>query len=94
MAELPGLVLVENLVEGDAPVGRDRDDHVAPLHLGATDPQGIAFAAKAVLRQAQNIGYTDSFWFATLNFVAMLPLLLLVRTPKKAAVGPVPVSAE
>jgi hypothetical protein len=38
-----------------------------------------------VLHQAQNIGYIDSFWFATLNFVMMLPLLLLVRTPAKAA---------
>src|SRR5450759_3954700 len=59
--------------------------YLAPLHLGANDPQGIAIAARAVLHQAQNIGYIDSFWFATLNFVMMLPLLLLVRTPAKAA---------
>ena len=84
-----------NLLRGAiTPYNDALHSYLAPLHLGATDPQGIAFAAKAVLRQAQNIGYTDSFWFATLNFVAMLPLLLLVRTPKKAAVGPVPVSAE
>lgn len=58
--------------------------YLAPLHLGYEDPQGIAMAAKAVLHQAQNIGYIDSFWFATMNFVAMLPLLLLVRAPKPA----------
>jgi MFS transporter, DHA2 family, multidrug resistance protein len=68
--------------------------YLAPLHLGITDPQGVHMAAQAVLQQAQNIGYIDSFWFATLNFVAMLPLLLLVRTPKKPATAPVAVSAE
>jgi len=59
--------------------------YLAPLHLGVQDPQGIALAAKAVMHQAQNIGYIDSFWFATLNFVVMLPLLLLVRRPAKPA---------
>ncbi len=59
--------------------------YLAPLHSGAQDPQGIALAARAVLHQAQNVGYIDSFWFATLNFVFMLPLLLLVRTPASPA---------
>jgi DHA2 family multidrug resistance protein len=68
--------------------------YLAPLHLTAQDPQGIALAAKAVLHQAQNIAYIDSFWFATLNFVLMLPLLLLVRTPKKTAASTVSVVAE
>ena len=48
----------------------------------------------AVLHQAQNIGYIDSFWFATLNFVLMLPLILLVRTPARGASPPAHVSAE
>jgi len=68
--------------------------YLSPLHLGAQDPQGIAYAAKAVLHQAQNIGYIDSFWFATMNFVLMLPLLLLVRTPKKPITSHTPVSME
>ena len=59
--------------------------YLEPLHLGVRDPQGIALAAKAVMHQAQNIGYIDSFWFATLNFVVMLPLLLLVRKPTNQA---------
>lgn len=58
--------------------------YLAPLHLDYDAPQGIAMAAKAVLHQAQNIGYIDSFWFATMNFVAMLPLLLLIQKPKPA----------
>ncbi len=68
--------------------------YLAPLHLGTQDAQGVALAAKAVLHQAQNIAYIDSFWFATLNFVLMLPLLLLVRTPKKSAAAPAPVIAD
>ncbi len=56
-------------------------DYLAPLHLGAQDPLGIAIAAKAVMRQAQGLAYIDAFWFATANFVLILPLLLLVRTP-------------
>ncbi|MGC2165648.1 MAG: MFS transporter, partial [Gallionella sp.] len=55
--------------------------YFVPLHIGVRDPQGIALAAREVMHQAQNIGYMDSFWFATLNFVMMLPLLLLVRAP-------------
>lgn len=66
--------------------------YLAPLHLGIQDTQGIALAAKTVLHQAQNIAYIDSFWFATMNFVLMLPLLLLVRTPKTSVTTPVPVS--
>ena len=69
-------------------------NYLAPLHLGTNGPHGIQLAAQAVLQQAQNIGYIDSFWFATLNFVAMLPLLLLVRTPKKPAVSSIPVGLE
>ncbi len=68
--------------------------YLAPLHLGTQDPQGVAYAARAVLHQAQNIGYIDSFWFATLNFVVMLPLLLLVRTPAKAAPAQTQVGLE
>jgi DHA2 family multidrug resistance protein len=68
--------------------------YLAPLHLGTSDPQGIATAAQAVLHQAQNIGYIDSFWFATLNFVMMLPLLLLVRTPAKGKPTQIQASPE
>ncbi len=58
--------------------------YLQPLHLGL-DERGIAVAARAVFHQAQNAAYIDSFWFATLNFVIMMPLLLLIRTPKTPA---------
>jgi DHA2 family multidrug resistance protein len=83
------------LLRGDInPYSEPLHAYLAPLHLGVQDPQGIAIAARAVLHQAQNIGYIDSFWFATLNFVMMLPLLLLVRTPKKVDATTPPVVAD
>ena len=84
-----------SLLRGEiTPYNEVLQTYLAPLHLDTQDPQGIAIAAKAVLHQAQNIGYIDSFWFATMNFVVMLPLLLLVRTPQKTAAAPAAVSAE
>ena len=83
------------LLRGDInPYSEALRDYLAPLHLGIQDPQGIALAAKTVMHQAQNIGYIDSFWFATLNFVMMLPLLLLVRTPKKASATTPPIITD
>jgi MFS transporter, DHA2 family, multidrug resistance protein len=63
------------------------------LHLGM-DEKGIGMAARTVFHQAQNLAYIDSFWFATLNFVVMLPLLLLVKTPPKGAAPQAPVVAD
>jgi len=64
------------------------------LHLGL-DEKGIAVAARTLFHQAQNAAYIDSFWFATLNFALMLPLLLLVRSPGKGnAPAPAPVAAD
>ena len=84
-----------SLLRGDiTPYSAALHNYLAPLHLGAQDPQGIALAARAVLHQAQNIGYIDSFWFATLNFVLMLPLLLLVRAPVKGVSARVQTSPE
>jgi DHA2 family multidrug resistance protein len=83
-----------SLLRGEiTPYSETLHAYLAPLHLGTQDPQGIALAARAVLHQAQNIGYIDSFWFATLNFAFMLPLLLLVRTPAASA-SPAKVSPD
>jgi MFS transporter, DHA2 family, multidrug resistance protein len=67
--------------------------YLHPLHL-SLDEKGISMAARAVMHEAQNIAYIDSFWFATLNFAMMLPLLLLVRTPAKGAAPQAPVAVE
>ncbi len=62
--------------------------YLSPLHFGTQTHQGVAIAAGALLHEAQNIGFIASFWFATLNFILMLPLLLLVRTPANTAPPP------
>jgi len=69
-------------------------DYLHPLHLGILDEKGIAIVARAVFHQAQNAAYIDSFWFATLNFALMLPLLLLIRTPKNGAAQPTPAAVD
>jgi MFS transporter, DHA2 family, multidrug resistance protein len=68
--------------------------YLRPLHLSPETPQGAVMAARAVLHQAQNAAYVDSFSFATLNFALMLPLLLLVRPPAKGDAPPAPVVAD
>jgi DHA2 family multidrug resistance protein len=75
------------------PYNEALSNYLAPLHLGV-DTRGVGLAAQAVFHQAQNAAYIDSFWFATLNFSIMLPLLMLVRSPAKGAVTEVTVVAE
>jgi MFS transporter, DHA2 family, multidrug resistance protein len=72
------------------PYNSELSSYLHPLHLGMFDEKGIAIVASTVLHQAQNAAYIDSFWFSTLNFVMMLPLLLLVRPGKPGTEPPVP----
>jgi len=67
--------------------------YLAPLHLNSSDPQSLGLLAQTVMKQAQNAAYIDSFWFTSSNFVLMLPLLLLVKTPKIKPAGEQPTVA-
>ncbi len=60
--------------------------YLHPLQLSPNDAQGMALVAQTVFHQARNNAFIDSFWFATLNFMLMLPLLLLVRRPQPPGV--------
>jgi hypothetical protein len=74
------------LLRGDiTPFSDSLHHYLSPLHLGSQDPKALALAAKAEMHQAQSIAYIDSFTFATINFMMMIPLLLLVKTPVKGA---------
>ena len=76
------------------PYNENLTAYLQHLHLGM-DEKGIAVAANTLFHQAQNAAYIDSFWFATLNFALLLPLLLLVRPPAKgAAPAQAPVAAD
>jgi MFS transporter, DHA2 family, multidrug resistance protein len=60
----------------------------APFSL--TTPSGVAALNAEVTRQAAMISYLDDFMLMLLVILASLPLLLLVRSPRRA----VPVAAD
>jgi len=63
-------------------------DYVRGLHLSPTDPHALAVVAAQVAQQAQMGAILDVFKVTAWSFVAMLPLVLLLR--RKSAPPPVP----
>jgi MFS family permease len=61
----------------------------APFSL--TDPSGIAALNHEVTRQAAMIAYNDDFALMLIVILASLPLLLLVRSPRRQ---PIPAAAD
>ena len=61
----------------------------APFSL--TDPSGIAALNHEVTRQAAMVAYNDDFALMLIIILASLPLLLLVRHPRRQ---PVPAAAD
>src|SRR4051794_32310749 len=57
-----------------------------PAPFSLTDPSGIAALNHEVTRQAAMIGYIDDFALMLLVILGSLPLLLLVRVPRRQAV--------
>jgi len=57
----------------------------APFSL--TDPSGIAALNHEVTRQATMIAYLDDFALMLMVILASLPLLLLVRVPRREPVA-------
>ena len=56
-----------------------------------TDPSGIATLNHEVTRQAAMIAYNDDFALMLIVILASLPLLLLVRGPRRQ---PLPAAAD
>jgi len=56
------------------------------LHLAPSSPLGVQLLAQELGRQAQLAAFVDSFWLITASFAAMLPLLLLLRSPRSRPV--------
>jgi DHA2 family multidrug resistance protein len=50
-----------------------------------TMPEQVARMNAAISRQASMVGYIDAFWFLFILTLAAIPLLLLMRKPRKAA---------
>ncbi len=50
-----------------------------------TAPEQVARMNAEISRQASMVGYIDAFWFLFILTLAAIPLLLLMRKPRKAA---------
>jgi DHA2 family multidrug resistance protein len=66
--------------------------YLDPLHLKAQGT-GLALLAQQVAQQAQMLGLLQAFWLIVGSFMAMVPLVLLLRPVKAGAPAPV-VAAE
>jgi DHA2 family multidrug resistance protein len=58
-------------------------EFLKPLHLAATDPRAAAVMAAQIGRQAQMNAMLDVFKVTAWSFIAMLPLVLLLRRTRK-----------
>ena len=53
-----------------------------PSHFSLTDTMGIASLAGEVERQAQMVSYIDGFWVLGVGALAVIPLVLLLRSSR------------
>jgi len=93
-----GVSIVEALfVENTQVVHSRLAEHIRPDNplaqtltgpYSLTTPHGIAALNAEVTRQAQMIAYIDDFHFMVIIILVSLPLLLLLRRPKRASGGP------
>src|SRR5262249_52265442 len=67
--------------------------YLDPLHLKAQG-EGLAILAQQVAQQAQMLGLVHAFWLIVASFVAMVPLVLLLRPAKPGAGAPAAAMAE
>jgi DHA2 family multidrug resistance protein len=58
-----------------------------------TPGAGAQLLGMAVQQQATVNAFVSTFWLMTVSFVAILPLLLLIR-PAKPGAAPPPIAAE
>jgi len=65
-------------------------DYLRPLHLSPTDPHALALIARQVGQQAAITAIVDVFEVTAWSFVAMLPLVLLLRKRGGAKSPPPP----
>jgi DHA2 family multidrug resistance protein len=60
-------------------------NYLQPLHLQLTDLKAAAILSNELASQAQMIAFIDIYKFLEWSFLAMLPLLLLLRRPSVVA---------
>jgi DHA2 family multidrug resistance protein len=64
-------------------------EYLRPLGLSPTDPRAMAIVAAEIAKQAEMSAMLDVFKVTTWSFLAMLPLVFLLRRNKSAAPPPV-----
>jgi DHA2 family multidrug resistance protein len=67
--------------------------YLDPLHLKAQGA-GLALLAQQAAQQAQMLGLLQAFWLIVASFVAMIPLVMLLRPGKAAGHAPATAVAE
>jgi DHA2 family multidrug resistance protein len=68
-------------------------EYLGRMHLAPTDPRGLAVVAREVWRQAQMSAMLDVFALITLSYVAMMPLVFLLKRSTTQRAGPAPAAA-
>ncbi len=69
-----------NRLGGDINAYRPALQHwLAAKHLSMADPLASRLLASELGRQASMLGFIDAFWFVTLGFLVLAPLLMLRR---------------
>lgn len=68
--------------------------YLGPLHLAPDSALGVQVLANAVAKQAQMAAYVDAFWLVAASFVAMAPLVVLIRRSRNALPRPEVAVAE
>jgi DHA2 family multidrug resistance protein len=84
-------IVHSHLVEGLRPDNPLMRAPFMPPAFDLTSPHGLAALNQEVTRQAAMIGYIDDFMLMLIVILASLPLLLLVRVPRRR---PLPAAAD
>jgi len=50
--------------------------------------------ARLVQQQAMVMAYASTYWLMAVSFIAMMPLLLLIKPPRQTTIAPAPVGPE
>ena len=69
-------------------------DYLGALHLAPDSAIGAQLLAKTVAAQAQMAAYVDAFWLVAASFLAMAPLIVLIRRSRHPAPPPEATVAE
>jgi len=86
-------IVHSRLVEGLRPDNPLIQGHLLAPNFSLTAPSGVAALNAEVTRQAAMISYNDDFKLMMIIVLASLPLVLLIRVPKRQPVAAAPSSA-